>query len=163
MRWLTSAARGWIAVPDGARRPATDALGREEHGSREADQTAPDDDDGDFGFRHVAAHASIVAAGSDRRVDLAPGRVDDFLAPGQARQGERAEQEPEVAQRDVVIARRIDVSRFTTMPAEPRGDDERPDARREGDEQPGHDLDATDDVHEVLAAPGTMSLTQGAR
>ena len=39
-----------------------DALRREEHGGREADQTAPDDDDRDVGFRHLAAHASIVAA-----------------------------------------------------------------------------------------------------
>jgi hypothetical protein len=88
-----------------------------------------------------------------------PGRECSRPAGGNDRErepaeGQRGQHEPEVAQGDVVVLGRILGQQVDDDPEQPAGHEERADPRRDRDEEAGGDLNAADDVHEVLAAAG---------
>jgi hypothetical protein len=76
-------------------------------------------------------------------------------------QRQRAEQQAEVAQRDVAVA--ADEQQVDDDAAEPAGDEQPAEARRDGDDEAGDDLDDADDVHGVGGAAGDDVVELGAR
>src|SRR5213592_1142075 len=108
--------------------------------------------------------------GADRAASALGRRIDRGDLPGPAWQRsrpagrddrerqpaerERAEHEPEVAQRDVVVLGGVVRQQVDDDARQPARHDERAYARRDRHEETRHDLDRADDVHEVLAASG---------
>jgi len=70
----------------------------------------------------------------------------------QAREGQRAEQQAEVAQGDVAVA--ADEQQVEDDAAQPRGDEQAAEARSEQDDEAGDDLDDTNHVHGGGGAAG---------
>ena len=69
-----------------------------------------------------------------------------------AEQRQRAEQQADVAQRDVAVA--ADEQQAEDDAAEPAGDEQAAEAGHDEDDEPGEDLDDADGVHRVLRAAG---------
>ena len=106
------------------------------------------------GRRHQIADVDVVAAA--RRPCVGARR-----RPWPAGRGQRGEQEPEVAQRDVVVVgleQQVDDD-----PGQPCGDEVAAELGPDGDDQSGDDLDDADGSIAWCALPGIRSLICGAR
>ena len=77
----------------------------------------------------------------------------------EAGQGERAEHQAEVAQGDVAVA--ADDQEVDDDAAEPGGDEQPAEARADGDDEAGGDLDDADDVHRVGGVAGDEVVERG--
>jgi len=75
-----------------------------------------------------------------------------LLRPGEPRERECAEHQPEVAQRDVAVA--AGQQQVDDDAAQPAGHEQAPVAGRDSDYEARRDLDDADRVHRILGAAG---------
>src|SRR3954454_4714462 len=104
------------------------------------------------------ASATTTSPSLPLRTGRASARV---VRPREPRQRERAEQQSEVAQRDVVEPG--DGEQVDDDSRQPGHDHRGAVARLDCHEEALQDLDSADEVHESWPGPGAMSLIHGAR